>query len=421
VVARFKEDIMLEQFFGEPRAIERARASISGPYLDGFSQWLGEVGYASSSIQEFLRTAVHLGLWAEREQTPIGDISEASIDRFRLHLGACRCPGPRPPRREDGRIATRAERFLQYLRDQGIARAACPSAPDLHPLIVGFETWMRQHRGATATTLRIYRRIVTEMLAALGDDPARFDTRGLRGFVLDRSRGCGRSKAKLGMTAVRAFLRFLIASGACRPGLEGAIPTIASWRLASLPRYLSSSDVDRVIATRDSSTSSGSRDRAILLLLARLGLRAGEVATLRFEDLDWRHATIAVAGKSRRATRLPLPQEVGDAILAYLPHRPKHSAGRVFLRAAPPWGPIAPGTVSSVAASAIRAAGVVTPARGAHVLRHSAASELLRQGASLDQVRLLLRHQDLETTRLYAKVDLALLRRIAQQWPEVTP
>ena len=414
---------MVDQFFGEPRALQRARASASGPHLDGFSEWLREVGYAPSSILDFVRTAVHVGLWAERSLTAIRELDQASIERFRAHLRTCTCPGPRPRRRRDGRTAALAGRFLQYLREQGVVREApAPCAPHIHPLVVEFGAWMRQHRGATSTTLRIYGRIVTEALDALGDDPSAFAARGLRDFVLGRSRAHGRSKAKLVVTAMRAFLRYLVASGACGYGLEGAIPTLAFWRLASLPRYLSSAEVARVIATCDPTTTSGARNRAILLLLARLGLRAGDVAALCLDDVDWRQATVAVSGKSRRVSRLPLAQEVGDAILAYLPRRPvMASTDRVFLRVAPPWGPIAAGTVTSVAARAIRVAGVETPARGAHVLRHSAASELLRQRASLDQVRIVLRHRDPETTRLYAKVDLALLRRVAQPWPEVTP
>jgi integrase len=224
------------------------------------------------------------------------------------------------------------------------------------------------------------------------------------------------------MSAMRVFLRYLDAYGACRPGLEGAVPTIAGWRLASLPRYLSSADVDRLIATCDQSTLSGARNRAILLLLARLGLRAGDVAALRLEDFNWGSGTLDVSGKSRRATRLPLPQEVGDAVLTYLPLRvPKDSTDRVFLRLSPPRGAIASATVSSVVSRAIHVAGIDAPARGAHLLRHSAAAELLRQGASLDQIQLVLRHRDPETTRLYAKVDIVSLRRIAQPWPEVTP
>jgi integrase/recombinase XerD len=414
---------MMDQYFEDPMAFERARTSWSGPHLDGYSAWLHDRGFAPSSIQIFMRTAVHVGLWAEREQIPIPDLDRAALERFRAHLRRCRCPGPRPKRRRYRRIALWAERFVEYLRGQGVVCEVPQVAAQLHPLVGKFDAWMRQHRGATSTTLRIYGRIITNALSALGDDPGSFDVHRLRSFILAKSREHGRSKAKLVVTAMRMFLRYLVAIGACSPGLDEAIPTIARWRLGALPRYLSSAEVDRVIATCDVSTPSGVRNHAILLLLVRLGLRAGDVAALCLEDIDWHQGTLAVKGKSRRASRLPLPQEVGDAILAYLPCRPRTSRGsdRVFLRVAPPRGPITGSAVTGVAAKALRGAGVVSPSRGAHVLRHTAASELIRKGASLDQVRLILRHRDPETTRLYAKIDLALLRQVAQPWPDVMP
>jgi integrase len=414
---------MMDQYFEDPTAFERARTSWSGPHLDGYSAWLHDRGFAPSSIQIFMRTAVHVGLWAEREQIPIPDLDRAALERFRAHLRRCRCPGPRPKRRRYRRITLWAERFVEYLREQGVVREVPQVPAELHPLVGGFDAWMRQHRGATSTTLRIYGRIITSALSALGDDPGSFDVHRLRSFILAKSREHGRSKAKLVVTAMRMFLRYLVAIGACSPGLDGAIPTIARWRLGALPRYLSSAEVDRVIATCDVSTPSGARNHAILLLLVRLGLRAGDVAALCLEDIDWRQGTLSVKGKSRRASRLPLPQEVGDAILAYLPCRPptRRGSDRVFFRVAPPCGPITGSAVTGVVAKALRVAGVVSPSRGAHVLRHTAASELIRKGASLDQVRLILRHQDPETTRLYAKIDLALLRQVAQPWPDVMP
>ncbi len=414
---------MVEQFFSDPRALERARGCAVGPHLDGFMAWLQEAGYASSSIETFARTAVHLGVWTQRCRAAIADLDEIAIERFRAHLRECACPGPRPPRRRYHSIAARADRFLEYLREQGVVpQAPAPELEQVHPLIEGFQEWMCRHRGTTPTTQRIYRRIVTGALEALGDEPSTYSAGAVRGYVLARSREHGRSKAKLVATAMRVFLRYLIAAGVCRPGLDGAVPTIAHWRLAALPRYLSPPDVDRVLATCNPATTAGLRNRAMLLLMVRLGLRAGDLAALHLEDIEWQDATLQVQGKSRRAARLPLPQEVGDSILAYLPRRqPQVSSTRLFLRLTPPWGPIERGTVTSVVRAAIRAAGVVTPARGAHVLRHSAAREMLRQGASLDQVRIALRHSDPETTRLYAKVDVTALRQIAQPWPEVTP
>jgi site-specific recombinase XerD len=414
---------MMDQYFEDPAALKRASASWSGPYLDGYSEWLRDRGFAWSSIQTLARTAVHIGLWSEHVRSPICDLDEAALERFGAHLRRCRCPGPRPKRRRIRKIVMWAGRFIEYLRVQGVVRDRLQVPTVSHPLVAGFDAWMRAHRGATPTTLLIYGRVVANAVSALGDDPSTFAAHGLRRFVLEKSQEHGRSKAKQVMTAMRAFLRFLVATGACSPGLDGAIPTIAHWRLSALPRYLSSAEVDQIIATCDRSTLSGARNHAILLLLVRLGLRAGDVAALCHEDIDWRHGTISVAGKSRRASRLPLPQEVGDAILAYLSRRRPRSPGssRVFLRVASPVGPITHSAVTCIAARAIRVARVASPSRGAHVLRHTAASELIRKGASLEQVRLVLRHRDPETTRLYAKIDLALLQQVAQAWPGVTP
>ncbi|MBI4424283.1 MAG: tyrosine-type recombinase/integrase [Elusimicrobia bacterium] len=221
---------------------------------------------------------------------------------------------------------------------------------------------------------------------------------------------------------MRNFLRYLIAQGKCRPGMEDAIPAIAMWRLATLPRYLPAVDVNRIIDSCDRNTSVGLRDSALLLLLARLGLRSGDVRTLKTADIDWDQASIQVAGKSRVGIRLPLTQEVGDALLDYLKRgRPPAATDRVFVRIPAPWGPLKASSVSAIVHRAILRCGVKSPSRGAHVLRHSAATEMLRQGATLDQIGIVLRHQHLDTTAHYAKVDVRRLRQIALPWPEVRP
>jgi site-specific recombinase XerD len=244
----------------------------------------------------------------------------------------------------------------------------------------------------------------------------------LRTFIIEAASPHGRSKAKMVVTAARAFLRYLISEGHCRLGLDGAIPTIGRWRLAALPRYLPASDIDRLVAACDPAVSQGARDRAIILLLARLGLRAGDVASLRMADIDWVRATLLVSGKSRAATTLPLPQDVGDAILLYVEHgRPETEVAEIFVRALAPRTGLGRSGVTSVVASAMRRAGVISPSRGAHTLRHSAATAMLRQGVSLAAIGAVLRHRSEETTRLYAKVDVALLRQLALPWPEVSP
>jgi site-specific recombinase XerD len=281
---------------------------------------------------------------------------------------------------------------------------------------------MRTHRGTTDATLNGYRLPIRALLHTMGEQPEQFTAAALRAFVLDRAGQQGISGAKTAVTAVRMFVRFLIAIGRCTPGLDHALPTIAHWRLASLPKYLPAETVERVLAACDLTASMGVRDRAVLLLLARLGLRAGDVAALQWRDIDWHEGTLCVAGKSRRATRLPLPQEVGEALLTYVEQaRPRVSSTYVFLTTLAPLRPLHAKTVTAIAARALRRAQVECPHHGAHVLRHSAATTMLRQGVSLPSIGAILRHTSVETTAHYAKVDVDLLHIVARPWPEVIP
>jgi integrase/recombinase XerD len=415
---------MLKVYFGDPRSLQRAQSCAAGPYLPGFACDLEASGYGRATIQDHLRTAAHVGWWIMREKLSIHELDEAIVAHFATHLSRCRCPGPRPRRRRKRAITRRALRFLAHLRKIGVTRgvAVPPRSGSQPALLTEFWTWMRHHRGVTETTLDSYGRIIVDALGALGVEPARYDVAAVRTFILDRASRHGRSKAKLVVTAMRAFLRYLTATGQCHERLDAAVPTIAQWRLAALPRYLPAAAVERVVAACQPTTPVARRNRAILLLLVHLGLRAGDIVALRLEDLDWSSATLGVAGKSRTMVRLPLPQEVGDAILAYLERgRPPQVGDRLFVRHLAPWGPLTSASISCIVGRAIRAAGVAAPSYGAHVLRHSAATAMLRQGASLEQIRTVLRHRSVETTAHYAKVDVTLLRQVAQPWPEVSP
>jgi integrase len=221
-------------------------------------------------------------------------------------------------------------------------------------------------------------------------------------------------------TSLRAFLRYLAVAGRCQAGLDGAVPAYAHWRLADMPRYLAADQVGRLIAACDGDAVARRRDRAIVLLLVRLGLRAGDVAQLRLEDIEWQTGSLRVAGKSRTEVRLPLPQDVGDAIAGYLEYRPLMDPGdHVFLRTIAPCRPFRRGDgISSVVKRLMKRAGVVTPVKGAHALRHTAATEMLRHGVPLDKIGLVLRHRGIDTTAYYAKADVALLKQVAQPWPE---
>jgi len=272
--------------------------------------------------------------------------------------------------------------------------------------VAGYEHWLRQ------------------LLRSLGEDPAHYTARNVRDAIRIEAQRRSHSVTNGMVTALRSYLRFLTANGLCQPDLDAAVPTIPHWRLSALPRYLEASDVERVIDSCDRRGAIGLRDRAILLLLARLGLRAGDIVGMRLDDLNWEHGLLRVRGKSRREVQLPLPQENGDALLAYIERaRPPLSVEQVFLCAQAPYRPFTTTpVVSAIVAAALRRAGITAaPSRGAHLLRHSAATAMLRGGSSLDTIASVLRHRSPDTTAHYAKVDLAMLAPLAQPWPEGVP
>jgi site-specific recombinase XerD len=255
----------------------------------------------------------------------------------------------------------------------------------------------------------------------LGENTAEWDAKALRDFLLEQAGECGTPTVQALITSVRAFLRFLNFRGEFRDDLALAIPAVAHWRLASLPRCLSTEEIKRLLAACDGTHPGRLRDRAILLMLVRLGLRSGDVARLRLTDINWASGTLQVMGKGRYQVRLPLPQDIGDALLRYLEVRPSNmDTDHVFVRSIAPHRPFTSGDgVSSVVKHALKRANIDAPAKGAHLLRHTAATEMLRNGVPLDQAGLVLRHRSIDVTAYYAKVDVALLKQVAQPWPEV--
>jgi len=413
---------MLENYFCAPKTLRRLRVGLSGPYIDGFADALEGSGYAHSSAIRYLRAAAHFGCFVEHKGCVFADVDDRMLDAFGCHFGHCRCPQPNGGGVRGYHPRFGVALFHQHLIRLGICRNL-ESVPDGEvALVIAFCDWFRMHRGASEPTLGLYARGAREALEALGDDVAKWTVRSVRDYVLERASQSGAPTIQKLITSLRAFLRFLNLTGASPEDLAVAVPAIASWRLARLPRCLAAEELTRVIAACDGTTPGRLRDRAILLLLARLGLRAGDVARLRVADIDWNNGTVLVTGKGRYQVRLPLPQDVGDALLAYLNCRPRitHS-DYVFLRSIAPVMPFASGDgVSSVVKHALQRAGVETPCKGAHLLRHTAATEMLRHGVPLDQIGLVLRHRSIDMTAYYAKVDIALLRSIAQPWPGAT-
>ncbi len=414
---------MLEHFFHWPPQIARLRSNPGIELLDGFADHLSQCGYSHSQGSRHLRAAAHLLYWLDRSGVAPSEIGPAVMGQFIRHLQRCHCAGFAGMHRDKLLRGVRA--FTAYLEGWALGTARHDTENAVTSVLWEcFCRWMHEHRGISERTLRDYRHRLRHLLADLVDAPSKLDVAYLRRFTLELGRNGGNAVVKSTTTALRQFIRFLVAEGQCPTGLEEAIPNIAYWRLSTLPRYLRPEEVERVLASPDARTPVGKRDRAILLLLARMGLRAGDVVQLRLADIDWCAATLSVCGKNRRQTLLPLTQEVGDGIVDYLLHgRPPTTSDCVFVRAIAPFRPFRDARgVSDVAKLALRRAGVDAKARGAaHVLRHSAASSMLRQGASLQEIATVLRHQSVVSTQIYAKVDVIALRELAQPWPEVVP
>ena len=416
---------MITEYFKWHQSLTRLMATPAAPHLSAISEELKVQGFSYWILRRRLQGAAHFSEWNRRQGRPIEQLHESMLEEFEAHLGTCHCRRPlRLSSHDNVRVLAGAQALLDYLRRCGVVVSVLPSHKTADPpaLVAGFFDWMRGQRGTQEGTLRQYGVVIRDALEALGTDPRCYRAESIRTFILSRTKGRTRANAKEVTSVMRMFLRYLIAEGECRAGLDDAVPRLAMWRLSALPRYLPAADVERVIAACDRETAVGLRDRAAILLLARLGLRAGDIRQMDLQDIDWAHASVRVSGKSRYEATLPLTQEVGDAVLEYLRKgRPPAPGTRLFVRMQAPWKPLQVSAVSAIVGRAIGRAGVDASFHGAHVLRHSAATEMLRQGATLQQVGVVLRHRYLDTTAHYAKVDVERLRDIALPWPEVFP
>lgn len=408
---------MLTTYFKSIPTIARYRSGSAGPYLDPFTDWLAKRGYDHDAVRYLLLGADAFGNWVQANDLSLMSLPKGTWNTFCDHLAEqVRLRGTRGLHTSYWRGA---KLFTEFLHVQHGIVVIGATAPPPHPeMVTAFEHWMQMHRGVKPSTLVTYRRHVIDLLSTLGSQPEQFNASKLHAFILAYAKHNSRAMARTRVKATRMFLRFLIATGRCQPGLDAAVPTIAEWRLAGLPRYLQPSDVELVLADCTGARSIDIRDRAILLLLTRLGLRASDVAALKLDDIDWTQGTFTVIGKSRREAKLPLPQDVGDAILTYLRQaRPRVNDDHIFITEVAPLEPITPNVVKHVATRAIQRAGIEAPSYGSHILRHSAATGLLRHGASLQVIGEVLRHRDIDTTALYAKVDTGLLQQVIRPWP----
>lgn len=393
-------------------SVSRFRKGLIGNDLDSYVAWLIEREYAPTTIISYLISGEHFLKWIKKSGKTPTAIDEALVAGYRAKLRENKPENYR----DSGNLYCGARRFVCFLRSIGsIPMKTCVQ----HPLLAEFNFWMTEHRGTAESTLETYSVDIRRLLIALGDKPEKYDAKKLRLFVLNQAKGFSHSHSESIVTAVRMFVRFLVATQRCDAVLNNAIPRLMRWRKATLPMYLEPELIDKVIAECDVSTSTGLRDRAILLFLARLALRASDVSGMQIQDIDWQNSRLSVSGKSRRHAYLPLPNEVGEAVLCYLDTaRPIVTHRSVFCIAHAPYTPMRGHTVSHLVGRYIRRSGIDAPSHGAHLFRHSAATALLRQGLSLDSIGSLLRHRDLDTTAIYAKVDAASLQAITLPWIE---
>lgn len=410
---------MLENYIKSSVTQKRLREGLVAPHIEDFANWLHAQGFKALTIEGKLRSLAAWSDWMrasgirECDAVPGLEACRAMLKQAR------RVYYDRGPNKH---TVEAASTYIRFLQERGIiARPpVLPTSAEAWPILGEFRSWMREHRGLRETTLDLYEFTLLGLVKSLGDDARAYSAKSIRDFVFNQAKPHGHWRAKAITTAVRSFLRFLGTTGRCPVGLVHAVPTYSSYQVQSVPRYLEPADVQRVIDACVSEDANGLRDRAVMLLLARLGLRASDVAQLSFADVDWQNGRIAVCGKGRRKEWLPLPQDIGDAIIRYLKEgRPPLKIDRIFTKVDAPLGPLTRATVTHIARSALRRAGVKAPINGAHVFRHSAATAMLRAGVSLYGVSTALRHRSLNTTNIYAKVDFGLLSEVAQAWPVV--
>jgi integrase/recombinase XerD len=395
-----------------------ARVRVPGPlerFAGGFVVELSGQGYTAGSAVQQMYLVAHLSRWLEAEGLEPAALSPAVVERF---CGARRAAGYK------SHLTVRAlDPLLAYLRDLGAVPTASGSVPcgAVEELLCRFRGYLEVERGLVPGSSRVYVHWVRPFLEGLagsdGLDLAGLDAAAVRRFVVAFCPGRSRRTAELMVAALRALLRFLYFEGELSRPLADAVPSVAVWRLSEVPRRLEAEQVRGLLASCDRQTAHGRRDFAILTVLMRLGLRAGAVAALSLADVDWRAGEIIAVGKGGRSERLPLPVDVGEAIVAYLrdgrPRRTQDAA--VFVRMLAPYRALSSDGVSMVVAAAARRAGLGQVR--AHRLRHTTASEMLRAGVTLPEIGQVLGHREAATTALYAKVDREALRQIARPWP----
>jgi len=411
------EDMCTSTIFKFASAIRRQHDGPLGLHIDAYEALLQEQGYSRVSTYVHLHIVADFSRWLKRRRLDADDLDEHTVKRYlqsrRRFVDRYRGASFAP------------YKFLGMLRDQEIVNSKALSAAvdACESAVAHFKQYLSQERGLSVSTQCDYTRFAHQFLRErFGRGPLRFSALSatdVTGFIRRHAHKYSGSSAQHIVGSLRAFLRYLRYRGEITTDLAASVPTVANWSYSTLPKYLQPGQVQQVLDHCDRRTAVGLRNYAILLLLARLGLRACEVVAMALDDIDWEAGHLMVCGKGGQRAQLPLPAEVGRAIAVYLRKaRPRCASRRLFIREhAPRVGFANSAAISTLVQRALADAGVDSPHTGAYVFRHSLATEILRQGASLGEIGQLLRHAHPDTTQIYAKVDVCALRPLALRWP----
>jgi site-specific recombinase XerD len=409
--------MIAEEYLGRSWLFQRLKNGPHGQLVERYAVRLVKEGLVRHGTWRCLNLVGDLLSWIASRRSKLTDLDERMVERYLRYRGDKRSiqPGDRAA----------LKRWLSVLRDAGsIAPAAPPPITPQDQIFGEFGNYLRTERGlAPRSVVRhqpLIRRFLHEVCPAGAGDLGKISQEDVTRYIERHARDWSAASGKAMCWSLRAFLRYLHHRGLNPFALAGCVPSIRRWKLASLPTYLSTAQIQKVLDGCDRTTVMGRRDYAILMMLAKLGLRADEVATLTLDDVDWRSGEMLVRAKGRQRARMPIPPDVGAAVVAYLRDgRPKSSCRRLFLRSFAPHVGFASGcAITMIAKTALERAGIRGYAhQGAHIFRHSLATELLRSGATLSEIGQLLRHESHDTTRIYAKVDVDALRTLSLPWP----
>jgi site-specific recombinase XerD len=412
------------KIFTNQKVRSRMQSGPMGPYLSEIAAVLWQQGYARSTIRLHLRAIDHFSAWLLKQGLSLKDISNSIVDRYLKGLDrqfSPSCPGGRLSRKALG-----LPELVEFLRQQGVLRADVEQRQltVAERWLADFDHHLDQVAGNAQRTrgnyLRYARRFLTECFGIEAPNWSLLEPEQVTEFVRSEASKLQPSSCGQPVNAIRALLRFLVSSGVIPQGLERAVPPVLTCRHSSLPRHITASEVERVIGACNPATPLGLRERAVITLLAHLGLRAGEVIRLKLEDIDWFEGRLIVrAGKNHRERSLPLSQEVGDVLVSYLRDaRPATPHREIFLRWRPPFHRLRSSvTITALVAKALKRAGVKAHRPGAHILRHTLATQMACQGTAFKQIADILGHLSLASTSVYAKLDLESLSKVAMPWP----